>query len=286
MNRTRPLYKMWRGALAGLVAGGCVVSAAGYAAAAAQAPGAAAAGAQAANTAAATRRPLGEVLERMSRDSGWIVVADSRTAAELVAPPAEPTTAQNVEAQIAALVEALPRGATWARLYLPAPPPGARGYSGDAVAEYAAAQARLFGRVGDAPAGQVEVMGRNLSGAAAAPVVSALGLTPVYLVTNPNARPVGAIDPTSPTAQGWTQMTPEQRAQFAQAEAQRLLNMDPAARQQYLQQQNSVMRAFLRALPREQRGEFFRGMWGGGRERGGGNRGGGGGRRGNPGARF
>ena len=208
---------------------------------------------------AAVKRPLADVLMRMSRDTGVVVVADSTVAAEQVTPPAEATTAENLEAQVAALVRTLPSGATWGRLYLPAPPRGGRGYSGDAVAEYAMAQAKLFGKVGDAPAGQVEVLGKSLAASAAAPVMTALDLRPVYLVTNPNLRAsAGAAAVVPPGAsQSWSQMTEQQRQQAAALEAQRLQRMDP-------QLQGAVMRSMIQNMSPEQRRQMFQGMGGDG----------------------
>jgi hypothetical protein len=115
----------------------------------------------------APKRSLSDVLSRISQAAGVTVVADSTLADEKVSLPAEPTTQANFEAQVSALVASLPKGATWGKLYLPAPT--GRGYKGDDLSEYALAQAKLFGRVGDAPEGTVEVMGKAVPAARPSP---------------------------------------------------------------------------------------------------------------------
>ena len=104
-------------------------------------------------------KPVADIVRGISRATGLNVVADSSVASRLAPVPAEPTTLQNYEQQIAALVSSLWQGVTWAKLHLPAPANG-RAYSGDDVSAYAMAQAKLLGRVGDAPAGQVEILGQ------------------------------------------------------------------------------------------------------------------------------
>src|SRR5205823_13758891 len=58
--------------------------------------------------------------------------------------------------------------------------------------------------------------------------ITALNLKLVYLVTNPRAA--GSAD----VAQNWTQLSPDQRAQYAQQQAQRILALDPGSRMQAL----------------------------------------------------
>lgn len=209
----------------------------------------------------APKRSLSDVLSRISQAAGVTVVADSTLANEKVGLPAEPTTPANFEAQVAALVESLPKGATWGKLYLPAP--SGRGYKGDDLSEYALAQAKLFGRVGDAPEGTVEVMGKAVPAAQAESVVAALNLKPVYLVTNPAVRAAaGAGAPSG----AWAGMSEDQRRQYAQTEARRIASMTPEQRQQAFQsmfgQQGAVMRELFQTMTPEQRQQMFQGMRG------------------------
>jgi hypothetical protein len=219
----------------------------------------------AAGAAAARTRPLGDVLAAMNRavGTGISLVADSTVAAASVPVPTEPTTLENFEKQIDALVKALPVGATWGKLYLPAPP-SRRGYDGDAVAEYALAEAKLFGPVGGAtPAGTVEILGRKLPADRAQAHIQGLGLQPVYLVSRPGARG-GAVSlvPNAANAGQWQNMTPEQRREFATAQAQALGAMDPAARNALLQQHFLVFGSFMRQLSPDDQQSIFQGMMG------------------------
>jgi hypothetical protein len=196
-------------------------------------------------------RTVAEIVRRMSEGAGFQVVADSNVAALTAPVPAEPTTPENVEKQIADLVQALGGGTTWARLHLPAPPAGTRGYKGDDVAALAAAQARIFGRVGDAPAGSVEVLGKTLAGEQATPIVSGLNLKPVYLIANPRAAAV---------QQNWAGMSEDQRSKYAQDQAARLARADDATRQGWMQEHMAVMGQLMRQLTPEQRNALCGGM--------------------------
>ncbi len=227
----------------------------------------------------ASKRQLDATLSQISKGAGVTVVTNATLAKTLVTPPAEAATPANFESQIAELVKTLPRGTTWARLMLPASP-NARGYSGDAVAEYALAQSKLFGAVGGAaPAGTIEVLGKNVGADKAETVASALDLKPVYIIMNPKQMQAGM------DSSDWAKMTPEQQKAAADQQARQILNMDPAARQQYMgnmmQQQRAVMGSLMQNMTPEQRNQFFqtmRGAMGGGA--GGPGGGWGGGRRG------
>jgi hypothetical protein len=178
------------------------------------------------------RLPLGQVLAQIGQNAGVIVLADS-TIQGRVPVPATPATPETVEQQIAAVVQALPAGTTWARLYVPAPFNGR--WNGDVVANYAHALAQIVGTVGRAaPAGTVEILGRRVPADKANEHITALNLKLVYLVTNPRAptMPAAALNPAS----GWQRMTPDQRQQYVQFQAQRLLALDPATRLQTLRQ--------------------------------------------------
>lgn len=217
--------------------------------AAAQEPPAAAANA----AAPARQRSLQTVLDKISQAAGVQVVADSTVSQAQVTPPAEPTTPENFTRQIEAIVKTLPAGTTWAKLYLPAPA-SSRGYRGDDVAQYALAQARLFGNVGGAtPAGTVEIMGQKIAADRAEAFIAGLNLKPVYLVTNPRGPGIAMND-----AQ-WTSMTPEQKRAYAEQQAQQFLAMDPNARNEFFQKNFMIFGQVMRMLPPDQRGMMFGG---------------------------
>jgi hypothetical protein len=185
------------------------------------------------------------------------VVADS-TVQERVPLPTAPATPENVERQIAEVVGALPKGTTWAKLYLPAPA-GARAWTGDDVAAYALSQARLLGKIGaPTPAGSVEILGQVVPAEKGNEIITALNLKPVYLVTNPAARAAAAQTPAGVEAQ-WAQMTPEQRQQYAQAQAAQLASADNATRQGFMQQHMLIMSQLMRQLTPEQRQQMMQG---------------------------
>ena len=225
-------------------------------------------------------RPASDVLARIAQGTGLTVLADSTVANERIPLPAEAAaTPETLEARVAEVVRALPPGTTWAKLYLPAPA-GGRAWTGDDVAEYAFAQKRLFGQIGAAPAGTVEILGQRIPEDRAAAFITGLNLKPVYLVTNPSLRPSGGAG--GGTAQAltadaarWAKMTPEQQQAYARQQAQQVLNMDPALRRQVFEQQRSMMRAVIQQMTPEQRQQLFQGTGGGprGGRRGGGQRG-------------
>ncbi len=204
------------------------------------------------NTANVRQKPLAAILTSMSRGSGVSIVADSGIGGTLVNPPSTNTTPQNFENQIAELVKTLPQGTTWAKLQLPEPK-GRREYSGDDVAAYAMAQAKLFGNVGgDTAPGEIELLGQRVAADKATGYVAGLNLKPVYLITNPSARLQGGIlgltDPNQ-----WAGMSQDQRQKTIESAAQQLANMDPQARQQLMQQNFMIFGAMMRMLPPDQR---------------------------------
>ena len=222
--------------------------------------------------------PLETLALKMSRGAGQQVVADTPLATLPVTAPTEATTPANVEAQIDAIVKEMPKGTTWIKIYLPNAPT-ARGYKGSDVADYAIAQAKLFGKVGEAtPNGTIEVLGRVVPAEQVPTMVSTLALKPVYLIVNAAKHSLAADEAATP----WNSMTAEQKQRFAANQAQQLLALDPAARgqamQQMMDQQRQVMQSLMQNMTQQQRQEFFQQMrqngggggWGGGR-RGGGN---------------
>lgn len=220
--------------------------------------------------------PIATVLTSMTRGSGITVVADRSIMGEQVPMPSVQVTAENLEDSIATLVKSLPSGTVWAKLYLPLPRGGR--FDGDAVADYALAQVKLYGNIGGTTSpGTIEVMGQKVSPDRAEAVITALNLKPVYILVNPARR--GASADAAP-ASNWNAMTPEQRQQYAQTEAQRLMSMDPNSRLQYFDQQRTIMMQMMQMMSPEQRAQMLQGLGvqgggPGGRNQGGRNPGGG-----------
>ncbi|GAB4452554.1 MAG: hypothetical protein OHK0029_03690 [Armatimonadaceae bacterium] len=206
---------------------------------------------------------LKTVLTRLSRESGIDVVADRSVAMEVVTEPTETATAENLELLIADTVRSLPGGTVWAKLYLPAAKRG-RGFDGDAVADYALAQAKLFGNVGGStPDGTIEVMGQKVQGTDATTVSSTLNLKPVYVLVHPGKRSQSPMAGSPSDWSKWSAMTPEEREKYSEQQARQLLNMDPSARMMYFDQMRSVMMSLMNSIPPDQRREFFQSMMGG-----------------------
>lgn len=134
----------------------------------------------------AALQKLSIVVQKLTEETGIAVLADSSVVGVAVPAPAGPTTAENLEDRLDALVKQMPRGSAWAKVWLPAPEKGRR-YSPDAVSQYVRAQASLFGKAGVSQAGMVEILGRKMAEPAAAPHVKGLGLVPYYVLTNANA---------------------------------------------------------------------------------------------------
>jgi len=146
----------------------------------------------------------------------------------------------------------LPAGARWTKLYLCAPAPGAPAYDGNDVAALAAAQTKLFG---PAPAGSdvIVLNGRRLSPEKARPLLDSLGLKPVYLVTSGAAR-AGSVAGSDALA-AWSQLTPAQRDQMTAG----ILNMNPALRNQMMQQLVSVFMTVMQKMSPEERQQMLAG---------------------------
>ena len=214
--------------------------------------------------------------------TGIVILVDSSVAAEKVPVPTDASTAQNFEAQLSALVDALPKGATWAKLYLPTA--DTKTYRADDVSDYALAQSKLFGTVGAAPAGTVEVLGKVMPADKAQPIVDALNLKPVYLVMNPKIASANAATP------GWATLSDDQKQTFVKTEAQKLIDGGPQAFADTMSKQMMVMGQMFSMMSPDQKQQYQQammeqmranggmfGMMGGGRGPGGRPRGNGGG---------
>jgi hypothetical protein len=191
-------------------------------------------------------RPLNTIVTAMGRTSGAAIFADSSVSGTPVAPLSEAATPQNFEAQLDAIVKGMPQGTTWAKVYLPITKSR---MDADAVSDYVMAQAKLFGSAGAAtPAGMVEIMGQRVPADQAQTVITALNLKPVYLISNPLLKSAG---------QNWARLTPDQQKQYAAQQAQQILNMDPAAQQQLIQQQMAVFGSVVQQMTPEQRQQMM-----------------------------
>jgi len=122
---------------------------------------------------------LKQITMRVGETTGLRVLADSALAGQrLVAPEDEAVTPATVEDYLTRLTRRLPPGAAWYKVYLPASA-GDRPFTADAVAQLAQAQRALLGR---SAANMVEIQGKVLTVAEAAPLIQTLGLTPVYVL--------------------------------------------------------------------------------------------------------
>lgn len=209
----------------------------------------------------ATKRPVSFYVEKWGKATGATVLADTATSKQVLAMPTtfDDVTGETLEPALTALMKRLPTGTTWAKIYLPA----GRSLNADAVAEYALAQAHLFGGVGmPTPPGTIEVMGRKVSGEKADAVAAALELRPVYIVLNQNRASAGGA--AGAASAEWATMTDEQKKAFAQKQAQDILAMEPKQQQrmmgQIMDQQRQVMQSLMQNMSPEQRQQFFQTM--------------------------
>jgi len=201
-------------------------------------------------------RPLETVLQRMSKDLGASIMADTSLAKAQASLPSAPTSQENIEDQLDALVKELPKGTLWAKVMLPAPK--GRSYRPDDVLDFLLSQSRLFGTVGVSKEGMVEVLGQRLDVSNAEPLVSTLGLRPVYLVANPTARANRSGD--SADGEGRTEGTVDQMVSGMRS----LMNMNPEQRGQAMQLLFRSMGEMMQSMSPEQRRDFFSGMMRGG----------------------
>ena len=236
-----------------------------------------------------TQTPAKDAAARLSKATGAIIVTDHTVAA---LPLTLDLPAASLSATLRKIAAALPAGTVVKTVMLPAPPPGATGTSlnGDQVAALAVAQESLYkpdfpamaipGSVTAAaprtvasaaivlPPGEVSILGKRLPAEQAAPAISALGLRPVYLLTNANAE--DSVQKLSAAQYDalrlMMSMTPEQKKQVADQQFNAIMNMDPALRRQVMQQQMEVGMQFfqrIQALPADQRSAFWRDITGG-----------------------
>ena len=214
--------------------------------------------------------PLREVLTRLSTVSGVWVAADSTVGGTLITLD---TRGGKLMPVIATLLGMLPKET---QVRLSAVPIAKNVPPGDLVAQYLMAQdalrtAKKAAYTPGAPVvlpTEIEVMGRMMDPEKAAPVLSALELKPIFLLTNPASDPMvaRALRMQEDNMRLWMDMTPEQRVQLADYQLNGLLNMDSSARKAYFGQMMETagtMMQKIQNLPPEQRSAFFKDITGG-----------------------
>lgn len=188
-------------------------------------------------------RPLETVLQSLTKNSGITVIAESSLAGAQASLPRETATPQNLETLLDEVAKSLPPGTIWKKAMLPA---STRFYKGDDVADFLDAQTRMFGRTQPTePQSTVEILGQKLTSEKAAPVVSTLGLKPVYVFINPTNRRNRGGDGLG-GANGQTD--------FSQVLGS-FMTMDPSARMKLMQQFGQMMQN----MTPEQRRQMFGG---------------------------
>ena len=211
-------------------------------------------------------QPAGKIALHLKEATDVLVLAD-RTVETV--PVTVDLPAGSLEDTLARIAAAMPKGTVVKKVYLAAPSQGWSMPEGSQVAALAAVQEALSGPPGAPLApGEVNLLGRRVSAEKAAPVIAALDLKPVYVLTNP----LSAEDPVQKMSaaqfdalQQWIKLTPEQQQAFGEQQFNTLINMDPALRQQFFGQQRRVAVDFiqrLRSLPAAQREQFMRDVMG------------------------
>jgi hypothetical protein len=186
-------------------------------------------------------RPLETVLQALTKNAGITVIAESSLAGTQAAYPSITATPENLESLLDAVAKSLPQGTIWKKAMLPA---STRFYKGDDVADFLDAQTKMLGRTPPAnEQASVEILGQKLSAERAAPVVSTLGLKPVYVLINPNSRRnrsadgLGAANGQTDFSQvlgSFMTMDPSARMKLMQQFGQMMQNMTPEQRRQML----------------------------------------------------
>ena len=141
------------------------------------------------------------IVQKLSDDSGRIVLADASVAALEASALEQAITAEGLEEYLSGLVKTLPRGVVWTRVLLPAPEPG-RKFTAEAVLQMVRAQTGLYGKTNAVRPGTIEILGRRYPEAEAEAAIKALGLVPVYVLTNPTAPRPGFATAGGPGAPG------------------------------------------------------------------------------------
>ena len=197
------------------------------------------------------KQTIAAIASQMSRQTGIAVLSDSTLASRSISMPAGELTAENLEQHLTAIIRVV-RGAVWTKVYLPE-----KEYKGDDVADFAYAQAKLFGKpLGTNLSGDtLEIFGRKITLPDADYFTKSLTLKPYYLLTLPVARNKSG-------EKEYGSLSPEEQQQYAQQKAAQLANADDKTRQQWLAEHTAIFMQLLRGLSPEQRQTMFAGMGG------------------------
>jgi len=128
----------------------------------------------------ASPRNVQAIVNQLGRETGAHILVTSDLAEEIATPPSSAVTVGTLEESLTALVRGIPL-TTWAKAYLPAPASGRR-YTGDALAQFAAAETALFGRQEKPVPGTIVLLGKRMSAAEAEPYIEGLKLEPYYVI--------------------------------------------------------------------------------------------------------
>ena len=203
---------------------------------------------------------------QITQATGATVLTDSTVA---LVPVTLSTVGGDLTSVLKQMVGVLPKGVVVRTLMLPAFSPKAAMPSGDDLIALYTAQEHLVTPVmgakaaQNAPADDINVLGKLLSEEKAAPLIAALDLRPVYVLTNAQAGDNLVAQASKLQVEGlrlWMAMSPEQRVQAAEQQFDSLMNMDSATRQAMLGQAMQSAQAIgskMASMPAAQREAFM-----------------------------
>ncbi len=211
-----------------------------------------------------------EVAAQLTKTTGATVVTDSTTG---LLPVTMSTVGGPLPTILDQVVKTLPKGVVVRVVMLPALAGKTLMPSGDDIAALYLSQEHIVvpvmgGKV-ERTEKSINVLGKILDEDKALPIIAALDLRPVYLITNPDAGDNPVSKSAQLQAEGmrlWQSMTPEQRAQSAERQFDALLNMDSPTRQAMFSQFAQVGQTIaqkMQTMPAEQRQQFISDVTGG-----------------------
>ena len=203
---------------------------------------------------------------QITQATGATVLTDSTVA---LVPVTLSTVGGDLTSVLKQMVGVLPKGVVVRTLMLPAFSPKAAMPSGDDLIALYTAQEHLVTPVmgakaaQNAPTNDINVLGKLLPAEKAAPLIAALDLRPVYVLTNAQAGDNLVAQASKLQVEGlrlWMAMSPEQRVQAAEQQFDSLMNMDSATRQAMLGQAMQSAQAIgskMASMPAAQREAFM-----------------------------
>ncbi|MGC4045895.1 MAG: hypothetical protein QM758_19055 [Armatimonas sp.] len=212
-----------------------------------------------------SQRTVKELAAKLTKESGFLVVADSTVANNRVSLN---TVGGPLETVLQQLLAAMPKGSLIKKAHMPSaaatsPDPNPEVVSILIQVNDALAAPMNPGTKPDPDA--VIVQGRIIPKDKAADVLAALDMKPVYLLTNPQGRSAtqSFANMQADIMRLWQNMTPEQRKASVERQWDDFMNMDPNARKAYMQQmmeQAVGISQKLQQLPPAQLKELFGGI--------------------------